>query len=72
MQKIPTLRGRLSFSPYFSKNFRFATALSVNFKNGSSFDFFDDVSLILSNTTDDWASWMLSHANNTMNGPKCP
>jgi hypothetical protein len=26
----------------------------------------------LSNTTDDWASWMLSHANNTMNGPKCP
>jgi hypothetical protein len=53
MQKIPALKGRLSFSPYFLKNFRFATALSVNFKNGSSFDFFNDVSPISPVVTDD-------------------
>jgi hypothetical protein len=52
MQKIPALRGRLSFSPCFSKNFRFATALSVNFKNGPSFDFFNDVSPISPVVTD--------------------
>jgi hypothetical protein len=72
MQKVPALRGRLSFSPYISKTFQICPTLSVNFKNGPSFDFFDDVSLILPYVTDDWASWMMSHSNNTLNGRKYP
>jgi hypothetical protein len=53
MQNVPALRGRLSFSHCFSKKFHFASALSVNFKNGPSLDFFADVSPILPHVTVD-------------------
>jgi hypothetical protein len=72
MQKVPAFRGRFSFSPYIFKTFQIFPALSVNFKNGPWADFFDDVSLFLSSVTDDWACWMLSHPNSTLNGQKYP
>jgi hypothetical protein len=34
MYKAPALRGRLSFSRCYSKNFQIFPALSVNFKKG--------------------------------------
>jgi hypothetical protein len=34
MQKVIALTPNLNFSPYILKNFRFATALSINFKKG--------------------------------------
>jgi hypothetical protein len=72
MQKVPTLRGRLIFSPCFSTNFQFAPALSVNFKKGPWFDFFDDVSLFLTGGTDDWAERDVDSLNCNMKGPKYP
>jgi hypothetical protein len=68
MQKVPALKGRLSFSLCFSKHFRIATALSVNFKKGLLLDFLADVSPILPDDIDDWACRMLTHTNNTLNG----
>jgi hypothetical protein len=72
MQKVPALRGRLSFSPCFSKNFQIFPALSVNFKNGPWVDFFAEVSPISPVVPDDWTSMMLTHTNNALNGQKCP
>jgi hypothetical protein len=55
MQKVPALRGRLSFSPYISKTFQICPTLSVNFKKGPWADFFAYVSLFLPFVSDDWA-----------------
>jgi hypothetical protein len=55
MQKVPALRGHLSFNPCFLKNFQFAPAHSVKFKKGPWFDFLADVSLFFTGGIDDWA-----------------
>jgi hypothetical protein len=62
----------LIFSPYISKTFQICPTLSVNFKKGPWVEFFDDMSLFLTDVTGDWAQSMLTHTSNTMDGQKCP
>jgi hypothetical protein len=72
MQKVPALRGRLSFSHCISKTFQIFPALSVNFKKGPWVDFFDDVSLFLHM----WHFWLgLEDADSlktSLKGQNCP
>jgi hypothetical protein len=72
MQKVITLRGRLSFSLCFSKNFQFAFALTVNFKKGPWFNFLADVSLFFTGGTDDLTKRDVDSLKNILKWRNCP